>query len=278
MVCTVQIDSVHHGSRLSPAPAGTTGDGRHHLQIPQQSSCGRLGLRLFGNLATSFEKERRLFENPRSHPGRAVAPGGIEFARVAARELVCGEGSGNLFALFEIGARHRDEELHGRVRGDLALAHLLLDRVRKEFDQRQAPRNPTCTPVKAAGKFIQSVAEALFEFREQPALLQGGFALRCTQRLAKHECLGLLHLPHRCSHCVTTQPAQSRYPLVAVDDQVALQFVADGYDHDRDLLARGRERGEKSTLPVGASHAQVFESKVELVKLQIHGSCPRSVR
>ncbi len=260
MVCTIEIDAVDHGSRLSPAPAGTTGDGRHHLQVPQQPSRGRFGPRLlFGNLAASFEKKRRLFENPRSHPRRAVAPGGIQLARLAARELVRGEGAGHLFAIFEIGARHRDEELHGCVRGDLTFTHLLLDRVRQKFDQRQAARNPTDTAVKAAGEFVQPVAEALFEFREQPALLQGGFAIRCPQRLAKQECLGLVHLPHGRMHRVVAQPSQGRDAFVAVDDQVTVGFIADRHDHDWHLLARGCKRGEKPSLAVGASRAQVFE-------------------
>ncbi len=138
-MCTIKIGTVQHGSRLPPAPAGATGNGQDHLQIPQQSGYGRLGLGLLlADLAAGLEKQRRFFENPRSHPQRAVATGGIEFARLAARELVCGEGSGHLFSFAEIGAHHRDKELHVHVRGDLAFAHLLLDRVRKEFDQRQA--------------------------------------------------------------------------------------------------------------------------------------------
>src|SRR3974377_629313 len=86
---TVRTDTIDQGSRLSPATAGPAGDGRHHLQIPQQSGCGRVSLCLFfGSLAASLQKQRRLFENPGSHPGRAVAPGGVEFTRLAARELV----------------------------------------------------------------------------------------------------------------------------------------------------------------------------------------------
>ena len=50
-----------------------------------------------------------------------------------------GKRAGHLFAVFDIGARHRDEELHGHVRGDLTFAHFLLDRLREEFDQSQAP-------------------------------------------------------------------------------------------------------------------------------------------
>jgi hypothetical protein len=278
MLGTIQIDSVHHGSRLPPAPAGPTGNGRDHFQIPQQPDCGGLCFGLsFADLAAGLEKERRLFENPRSHPRRAVAPGGIKFTSRAAGEPVGGERAGHLFAVLDVGARHRNEELHSHVRGDSAFPHFLLDRVRQELDQRQTPRDPTGTAVKAAGEFVQPVAETLFEFREQPALLQGSLALGCPQRLAEQKRLGFVHLPHRSAHGVATHPPQGRYPLVAVDDQIAVRIVTDGYDHDRHLLARGRKRGQKSSLPVRASHMQVFESKIELVKLQIHGGCPRSV-
>jgi len=35
MMCSVQIDSIDPGSCLPPAAAGSAGNGRHHLQIPQ---------------------------------------------------------------------------------------------------------------------------------------------------------------------------------------------------------------------------------------------------
>ncbi len=184
------------------------------------------------------------------------------------------ECAGHLFAVTEIGARHRHEELHGHMRSDLALAHLLLDRVGKEFDQCQAPRNPAPAPVKPPAQFVEAVAEALFQFRQQPALLQGGFAFRCPQRLAQQERFGLVHRPHRCAHRVAAQPPQSRYPLVTVDNQVAVRLVPDSHDHNRYLLARGRQRSQKSSLPLGTSHPQVLKTKIKLVKLKIHGDCP----
>lgn len=120
---------------------------------------------------------------------------------------MCGESAGHLLTFVRIGARHRDEVLHRHVRGDLPCAHFLLDRVWQEFDQRQAPRDPTRAPVKAAGQFVQPIAETLFEFREQPALLQGGFALGCPQRLAEQKSLGFIHWPHRRAHRVTAKPS-----------------------------------------------------------------------
>lgn len=277
-VRAVQINAVDEGSRLPPAPAGTLSDGRHHLQIPQQPGCRRmcLGL-LLANLAAGLEEQHRFFQNPRPHPGRPVAPGGIQFARLAAGELMGSECAGHLFAVTEIGARHRYEELHGHVRGDLALAYLLLDGVRKKFDQCQAPRNPALAPVKPPGQFVEAVAEALFEFRQQPALLQGGFAFRCPQRLAQQERFGLVHLPHRRAHRVAAQPPQRRNPLVAVDDQVPVRGVPDSHNHNRYLLARGRQRSQKSSLTVRPPHPQMFETEIKLVEFQIHIGCPHSM-
>jgi hypothetical protein len=54
-----------------------------------------------------------------------------------------------------------------------------------------------------------------------------------------------------------------------------VRLLAGGYDHDRDLLTRSRQRSQQSSLPLGTSHPQVFETKIELVKLQVHGDCPR---
>ena len=42
-------------------------------------------------------------------------------------------------AIFETLARHWHQELQGYLRRDLAFAHLMLDRVRQQFRQRQPP-------------------------------------------------------------------------------------------------------------------------------------------
>jgi hypothetical protein len=44
----------------------------------------------------------------------------------------------------------------------------------------------------------------------------------------------------------------------------------DGYDDHGHLLSRGGERCQQPPFPVGTADTQVFVSKLELVKLQVH--------
>jgi hypothetical protein len=55
------------------------------------------------------------------------------------------------------------------VRRDRATAHLLLHPFGKKFHQRQPPRYPARAAVETATQFLQSIAEALLQFRKQPA-------------------------------------------------------------------------------------------------------------
>ena len=80
-------------------------------------------------------------------------------------------------AILEALARHGHQELHGYLRRHLAFAYLLLDRFRQQFHQCQPPRNPTHTAIEPARQFIQAVAEALLQLRQQPAYFQRGLVL-----------------------------------------------------------------------------------------------------
>jgi hypothetical protein len=78
MACTVQIDTVHHGSRLPPAPPGPTGNGSHHLQIPQQSSCRRLDIGLLlAAFAAGLEKQHRFFVASRGYMHSSLSGTGV---------------------------------------------------------------------------------------------------------------------------------------------------------------------------------------------------------
>ena len=92
--------------------------------------------------------------------------------------VVLRERRGHLLAVFQTHARHWHQKLHRHMCGDLAVAHLLLDGFRKQLDQRQPARHPTHAAIEAARQLIKTVAEALLQFRQQPALFQRRFVLR----------------------------------------------------------------------------------------------------
>jgi hypothetical protein len=139
MASLVNGYTIHQAGGLPPAPAGTTGDGRNHVEIPQQHGGRRFCFRLcFVDFPACLQKQCRLVEDPVAHLGRCIAPGGIQLAGFAAAELVAGKSSRHPFAVFDVGARHRYQKLHGDVSGNFSAAHLLLDRVWKKFNQSQA--------------------------------------------------------------------------------------------------------------------------------------------
>lgn len=89
--------------------------------------------------------------------------------------MVLDECGGHPLAVLDVGSRHRHEILHRQLRAQQAFPHLLLDGFRQQLDQRQAPRYPTHAAVEAARQLIETVAEALFHLRQQPALFQRAF-------------------------------------------------------------------------------------------------------
>jgi len=130
--------AIHQAGGLPPAPPGATGDGRNHVKIPQQHIRRRFCFRLlFVDFPACLQEQRRIVEDPVAHLGRGVAPGRIQLAGFAAAELVAGESLCHPFAVFDVGACHRNQKLHSYVRGDFPAADLLLDRIWKEFNESQ---------------------------------------------------------------------------------------------------------------------------------------------
>jgi hypothetical protein len=81
MASFVQGYAIHQASGFPPAPAGTTRDGRNHVEIPQQH-CRRWFCfwLLFADFPACLQKQRRLFKDPVPHLGRGVAPSPIQLA------------------------------------------------------------------------------------------------------------------------------------------------------------------------------------------------------
>jgi hypothetical protein len=135
----VYVRAVHHGCCLSPAPASAAGNGREHFKIPQQGGSGGFCFRLlFVDGPAGFQKQRRFFEDPVPHLRRRITPGRVQLAGFTTAELVRGNGIRHPLAVFDVGASHRNQILHGDMGCNLSQTNLLLDGIRKQFYQCQA--------------------------------------------------------------------------------------------------------------------------------------------
>ncbi len=253
--------------RAGQPPRGTVDDGGGHLQIAQQFGAGR-GVR--GRLSLHFEKQLRLLDNALAHYRRAIAPGGIELRGLPRIAMVPDEDRRQALAGLQAHARHRHQKLHGHVRREAALAYLLLDRLRQQFHQRQAPRHPTHAAVKPPRQLVERVAEALLEFLQKPALFQCALLLGEPQRAVQQQSFGFAQRPDHRLHGVAAQLLQRRHALVAVDDQVTVRLAGDRHHHDGRLLPAGRQRGQQPPLAGRRPHPQMLPAPIELVKLQLH--------
>lgn len=184
---------------------------------------------------------------------------------------MAGKHIGHALAVFEIGARHRRQVFHSGMSRYLTAADLLLYRFRKLFHQSQPPRDPAHAAIKAARQIIEAVAKMLFQFLKQPTFFKRRRAFTETHRALQHQRISLTHRPDRRFHRVVTQLLQRRHALVAVDDQITIRIAGDPDDDDRRLLPRCGQRRQQSPLPIRMTHAQMFITAVELMKLQLHG-------
>jgi len=88
-------------------------------------------------LPLRLEKQFRLIQNAFADCGRALAPGRIQLAGCTCIAVMLGKDGGHALTILQALACHRHQKLHRRLRQDLALAYLLLNRFRQEFHQSQ---------------------------------------------------------------------------------------------------------------------------------------------
>jgi len=110
----------------------------------------------------------------------------------------------------------------------------------------------------------------LLQFGQQPAFLQGRLALTPTQRTVQHQGFGFPQRPYDRLHRVPAQLFQGRDAPVPVDDPIATRLIRYRHHHNRRLLARGRQRCQQPTLPLGPASPQMLPAPIELMKLQLH--------
>ena len=169
--CTLLVIQLHC-FRTSKPPMGAVHNRSDHLQIADQF--GASPWRDF-LLPLRFEKQRGIVQNAFADGGRSPAPGGIQLPGLAAIAVMLGKDRGHPLAVFQALPRHRHQKLHGRLRRDLALAHLLLDGFRQQLYQGQPPGNPAHAAIEPPRQLLQAIAETLLQLLKQPAHLQRGF-------------------------------------------------------------------------------------------------------
>jgi len=110
----------------------------HHFQIVQQLGA-RSGRSFLLRLPLRFEKQIGIIEDALADRGRTFAPSGIQLAGFARLAVTLGENRGHPLAILQALAGYRHQKLQRHLRQNLAFAHLLLDRFRQNFHQRQPP-------------------------------------------------------------------------------------------------------------------------------------------
>ena len=228
-----------HCRRTGEPPMGAVHNRGYHLQIADQFG-GWPGRGFL--LPLRFEEQPGIVQNTFADRSRSPAPGAIQLARCARIAVMLGEDRRHALAVLQALPRHRNQELHGHLRHNLAFTHLLLDRFRQQFHQRQPPRHPAHAPIELPRQLIQAVAETLLHLLQQPAHFQRGFVLGQSQRAVQQHGRCLAHRPHHRFHRVPPQLLQRRDPLVAVNDYVAVRLAFRRYYHDVRLLSRFGQR------------------------------------
>jgi len=263
-----QLLAIHLRRRFPQTAAGAMQNGNRHLQIALEP--GRLCGGRRRRLPLRFQKQFRLGQNALANHARGLPPGGIELPGLPRVTTVLDESGGHPLAIVQLDARHRHQILHGQAGAKHSFPHLLLDRFRQQFDQRQPPRHPTHAAVEPPRQLIQSIAEALLHLRQQPALFERAFLWTEAQRPLQQQSFGFAHFPDGGFHRVPAQLLERGDALVAVDHHVAVAVVRRGDHDDGRLLAALSQGGYQPPLPVRLADSQMFPAPVQLVKFQLH--------
>jgi hypothetical protein len=139
-------------------PMGAVHNRGGHFQIADQFGgwSGRGFL-----LPLGFEKQRGIFQNAFADRGRSPPPSGIQLPGLAAIAVVPGENRRHPLAVSQVLPRHRDQKPHRRLRRDLALTHLLLDRFRQQLHQGQPSGHPRHAAIEPPRQLFEAIAESL---------------------------------------------------------------------------------------------------------------------
>lgn len=218
-------------------------------------------------LLPRFCEQVRFGQNPLSRQAAGVAPGVVEIGGLARGPMLLREDLRHALALLGIHARHWRQIAHGNLRGDVAVAHLLLDRFRKRFHQRQTARHPRRTAVEAPRQIVDCVAEFRFHLRQQPALFERRFRLTVhAQGTDQQQGFGFAHrVQNDGVDGVSPQLFEGGDALVAVDHQIARGLLD---DDDGSLLSGLSQRRQQPPEPGRVADPEMRQAAVQLMKLQ----------
>ncbi len=246
-----------------------SGDGAEQVQIGEQ----RLGRRNLGTeprrrgLVGEPEDEQRVGQHERAcglRPSEVVL---IQATNLAGRESMRGDRLGETQAVVTLGARQRHQVLHRRMRDDVAVTDVLLNRVRECPHQTEAPRHPAHAPIEAPRDHVERQPVLLVQGAQQPRLLKhvlGGVGL---EQLAEDQGLRGRHLPDDGGDRVPVESVQTADAFMAVHDEVLRRAT---HHDDRHLLPDLGERGQQPALAGGLPHTERVVAPIQLVKFQLH--------
>jgi hypothetical protein len=214
-----------------------------------------------------FQKQFRLGKNPLARLcAFCLAPGVVECGGLTRGPVLLGEYLRHPHALLRVDSRHRSQIAHGDLRGELALAHLLLNRLRQRFHQRQAARHPSGAAVETPSQIVDRAAELFFHLRQQPTLFERRFRLAVhAQGTNQHQRFGFAHLPDDGVNLVAAQLLQRGDALESVDDKIPLWLWDDDDGRLLTSLSQGCQQAAESRW---VADPEVLQAAVQLMKLE----------
>jgi hypothetical protein len=141
------------GGCACQSPLCASHNRHHHFQIAQQFGAGS-GWSFLLRLSLRFEEQIGTIQNAFADCRRAFAPGAIQLPRFTRIAMMLGEDRRHPLAILQALAGHRHQKLQCHLRQNPALAHLLLNRFRQNFHQRQPSRYPTHTAIEPARQLL----------------------------------------------------------------------------------------------------------------------------
>jgi len=107
-------------------PRDTSCNRAHDIEVAEQLFSGAHAFGIFFfDFATGAQEQFGIIDDALANQ-RLTAPGGVQHPYFLSRELMVGNLLGKTFTVIRLGARHRDQVLHGRVGANFPKTHVLL--------------------------------------------------------------------------------------------------------------------------------------------------------